>query len=164
MAQAATKASSNAPNFGSILDKPATDFNRPPPLPGGHYLCVCMGLPRKDKSTKKQTDYIEHVIKFLKPFENSDGETDVDTDELRAVGGIGDETTMKLTFYITEKAGYRYREFLEEDLGVDLEDKSLWEGAQETAGKQLVVFVKQTPRDDGKGMFSEISRTMPVPE
>lgn len=151
------------PNFGSILDRPASDFERPVPLPAGTYLAVIQGLPRRDKSTKKQTDYIEYNVKFLKPFENDDGETDVDLDELKTMGGCKDKE-MKLTFYITEKAGYRHSEFLADDIGIELEGKSQWEAAQEAAGQQLLVFVKQVPREDGKGMFSEIAKTAPVGE
>ena len=160
MAKAAVK---ETPNFGSILDKPASEAERPPAMPAGTYLGVVQGLPRKDKSSKKQTDFIEYNIKLLKPYENEDGETDVDADELKAMGGIKDKE-MKLTFYITEKSEYRHKEFLEDDLGLDIEGKSHWEAAQEAAGQQLLVFVKQTPREDGKGMFSEIAKTMPVGE
>lgn len=158
MAKAAVK---EAPNFGSILDKPASEAERPPSIPAGTYLAVVQGLPRFDKSTKKQTDYIEYNIKLLKPFENNDGETDVDLDEVKAMGGVKDKE-MKLTFYITEKSEYRHKEFLEDDLSLNIGDKSHREASQDAAGVQLLVFVSQKPREDGKGMFSEISKTAPV--
>ena len=72
----------NNPNFSNILDKPATDVERPRPLPVGTYLTVIQGLPRYDKSSKKQTDFVEFTHQIVSALD------DVDPDELAAAGGL----------------------------------------------------------------------------
>lgn len=162
MAKAATK--STAPVFSNILDQPAGEFKAPVPLPSGTYLGVINGLPRRDKSKTKGTDFIEYNVKILEPYKNDDGETDVDLDEVKEMGGVKDKE-MKLTFYFTEKSGFMHDEFLKEVAKVEPDgEKSSWDFAQELSGQQLLVFVKQEPRQDGKGMRSVIARTLPIPE
>ena len=153
----AKQATARSDTFGSILDRPATEFDRPPPMPVGTYVCMVKGEPRRDKSTKKGTEYIEFNLQFLEAGE------DVDANELKALGGIK-EKQMKLTFYITDNSGYRCQEFLRDDLGIDIEGQSLWDAAQEAKGQSCLVTIRQKPRDDGKGMFSEIGGTAPVGE
>ena len=79
------------PQFASVLDMPASDIERPKPLPVGSYVCVVQGQPRIDKSAKKQTEFVEYTLKLLEALD------DVDADGLEAVGGIKDKTT-KVTF------------------------------------------------------------------
>jgi len=148
-------------NFASILDAPATESVRPPALPAGPYVTIVQGLPRRDKSTKKGTDYIEYTVGFLQAYFNESGESEVDAQALEEFGDVTGKT-MKLTFYMTEASAYRHTEFLTNDLGIDMEGKSHWEGAQEAPGNQFISFIKQKPRDDGKGVFSEIASTAPL--
>ncbi len=75
-----------SPNFGALLDKPASDVERPKPLPQGSYHCIVKGLPRFDKSSKKFTEFVEFT---LQP--TSAGE-DVDEEDLEAMGGIANKT------------------------------------------------------------------------
>lgn len=148
-------------SFSSILDTPATDAVRPPAMPVGHYLAQIKGFPTKGTSPKKGTPYIEYTVEFLQPFEDADGNIDIDAEQLEAFGDVRGKT-MRYTFYVTEGSAYRHREFLENTLGIDLSGKSHWEGAQEAMSQQLVVQVKQTPTNDGKGFFSEIASTAAV--
>src|SRR5271155_2855426 len=97
-------------NLSSILEAPATEIKRPPPFPAGQYICVIKGLPRKDKSTKKQTEFVEFKVQPLSAVEGT-----VDEDALEAFGSLN-EKEMNLTFYMTEKSAYRMKEFLEDDL------------------------------------------------
>ena len=147
--------------FSSILDAPATDAVRPPTLPAGHYIAMIKGLPRKDKSSKKGTDSIEYGVSFLEPYTDADGNTDIDPTALEEFGSDAGKE-MKLTFYITENSAYRHREFLENDLRLEIDGLSHWEAAQEAPGAQFVAFVRHKARDDGKGVFAEIGNTAPV--
>lgn len=149
--------------FASILDAPAEEFVRPPALPAGQWIVANKGLPRRDKSTKKGTEFIEFTVQFIQPFEDAEGNTTVDADALAEFGDYTGQER-KLTFYVTEKAGYRLREFLEDDLRLDLSGKSLWEAAQETQGIYYIVTIRHKARDDGKGVFDEIGSTAPMPE
>lgn len=154
----------NQQTFASILDAPATDSVRPPAVPAGHYIATIKGLPRRDKSSKKQTEFIEYKVGLLGVYEEN-GTSDVDAEELAAfveVNGPLNTKEMNLTFYMTEKSAFRHREFLEDDLGMDMEGKSHWEGAQETPGSQFVVNIRQKPTEDGKGVYSEIASTAPL--
>lgn len=147
--------------FNDILDAPATEFVRPPAVPAGTYIALVKGLPERGKSTKKGTSFIAFKIAFIGVAADAEGNSDVDADALAEFGEIAG-TEMNLTFYITEKSGYRCKEFLEEDLGIEIGDRSMWVAAQEAANHQLVVHVRQKPRDDGKGMYSEIASTGPI--
>ena len=147
--------------FASILDAPATDSVRPPAMPAGSYLAMVKGLPRRDKSSKKGTDFIEYTLAFITALQGEDGPLDVDPQALEEFGEVQGKE-MKLTFYMTENSAYRHREFCENDLQMDCEGKSHWELAQEAPGHQVVVHVRQKPREDGKGLFSEIASTAPV--
>src|ERR1035438_8203509 len=119
-------------NFGAILDKPSNEVERPKPLPQGSYTCAVKGLPKYDKSSKKQTEYVEFNLQPLAAGE------DVDQDDLNAWMAKVDGSTRKLneaniraTYYITEDALWRLKKFLD-DCGVDEEDKSLRQRIEET--------------------------------
>lgn len=142
-------------NLASILDKPASDIKRPPPMPAGHYIFTIIGLPRFDKSSKKQTDFYEFKCRFTQAYD------DVDDEELAAVGGIAGKET-NLTFYITEKSVYRLTEFMRDDLGISDEGKTSRQMLDETPNCQFVGLIKHAPSEDGKGVYANITTTGPV--
>ena len=72
----------NAPNFGALLDKPASEIERPKPLPQGGYICTVKGLPKFDKSSKKQTEFVEFTLQPVEAME------DVDQEALASMGGL----------------------------------------------------------------------------
>ncbi len=150
-------------SFQSILNAPATASTRPPPVPGGHYVMLIRGLPRQDKSSKKQTEFIEYNCAIIQPYVDSEGSSDVDAEAL-AEFGVVQGKEMRLTFYMTEKSAYRHTEFLSNDLLLEIEGLSHWEAAQHAPGNQFIAHVRQKPSDDGKGVFSEIGGTAPLPQ
>lgn len=145
-----------APNFGALLDRPSTEIERPKPLPAGTYSTMVQGLPRFDKSTKKQTEYVEFTLKILAAGE------DVDADDLASMGGIGDKT-MKSTYYITENSLWRLKDFLAH-CGLDVESKktSLRQLIDDTPGKQVGIYVKHRASEDGTAVYAEIGKTLPI--
>ncbi len=146
------------PNFGSVLDKPTDEIKRPPALPGGHYIFALKGLPRQDKSTKKQTEYVEFTA-F--PVQAQD---DVDEDEMKAfveAYGSIQEKVQKLTFYLTDNSIYRLKEFMIDDLKIE-EEQSLRPMLEKTVGCQFLGHVVHAPSDDGKGVYANIKTTAPV--
>ena len=142
-----------APNFGALLDKPATDFEAPKPLPAGSYIAVVAGLPRFDKSSKKQTEFVEFTYNILKPLE------DVDPDELKEMGGVQGKS-IRNPYYITEDSLYRLREFLEH-CRIEVDGVSLRTAIDETPGKQIVIFIGHEATEDGR-TFARVRRTAPV--
>src|SRR5262245_54045316 len=97
--------------FGSILDKPSASVERPKPMPVGTYLWIVQGLPRYDKSSVKKTEFVEFTLRPLQASE------DVDLEALDAVGGLDGKST-KATYYLTEDAVWRLKDFLD-NCGVD---------------------------------------------
>ena len=148
-------------SFSSILDAPASDSTRPPALPQGHYVFLVKGLPRKDKSTKKGTEYIEYTLALMEPYTNADNECDVDAEELASYGDYKGKER-RLTFYMTEASAYRHTEFLENDLKVEIGGDSHWEAAQRTGGIQFIAQIRHKAREDGKGVYDEIGNTAPL--
>ncbi len=148
----------SGPNFGSVLDKPTEEIKRPPALPMGTYVFVCKGLPRQDKSSKKQTEFVEFTVN---PIQAQD---DVDADALKeftdAFGGIQDKV-QKLTFYLTDNSIYRLKEFMIDDLKIE-EEETLRPMLEKTVGAQFLGQIKHTPSDDGKGVYANIASTGPV--
>jgi uncharacterized iron-regulated membrane protein len=140
--------------FSSILDRKGTDIKRPPPMPVGTYVWVVKGLPRFDKSSKKQTDFVEFNVVALQALD------DVDPGDLEAMGGVVDKTTT-ITFYLTEKSAYRLTEFMHDDLGID-DDQETRAMIDQTPGKQFLGHVKHVPSSDGKGVYWEIDQTAPL--
>lgn len=145
----------NTPNFGALLDTPVNEVERPKPVPVGPYLCVNKALPKMDKTTKKQTEYVEFTLTPVQPLDG------VDPEALEAMGGIADKT-FRATFYITEAALWRLKEFLA-DMGIDTESgASLRELIDQTPGQQVIVNIKHTMGDDGKSIYAEIGSTQKV--
>lgn len=146
----------NKPNFSSILDRPASEIERPKPLPPGTYLTILQGLPRYDKSAKKQTEFIEFKHKITQAGE------DVDEDALKEAGGLEDKTVNN-TFYLTEDAAWRLRKFLE-DCGFDFSDGSvtLREAAEQSANSEVYITIGHEPSQDGQSVFARIKGTAAV--
>ena len=143
------------PNFGALLDKPSSEIEKPKPLPQGSYVCVVRGLPKFDKSTKKQTEYVEFTYGILQAGD------DVDADELEAAGGIA-EKTIRDTYYITENSLWRLKEMLLSCGLEDSDDVSLRQMIEETPGKQLLVHIKHQASQDGTAVFANVGSTAPV--
>lgn len=146
----------NAPNFSSVLDKPSSAIQKPKPFPVGSYIATVQGPPKIDKSTKKQTEYSEYT---LKPFQTLD---DVDSDALAEFGGLG-QKTMRATFYHTEDAIYRLKDFFdhcdipqEDDDGNELSTRQRMAlVANCTVGINVVHQVS----DDGENVYSNVKKT-----
>lgn len=144
-----------SPNFSSILDEAPSEVDRPKPLPVGTYTTIIQGLPRFDKSTKKQTEYVEFTHKILAAGD------DVDQEELASMGGIKDKT-MKNTYYLTEASKWRLDEFLTH-CGINLDgESSRREMVEQTPGKQVGIYVTHEASQDGTAVYAKIGKTVIV--
>jgi hypothetical protein len=151
MAKAATQAK---PSFGSILDEPAQDAERPPNLPRGHYHTSVASF-REDKSSQKGTEFIEYGLKIVEPLD------DVDEEELEEFGDTRNHV-IPVRFYLTEKSKYRLKEFLEH-CGVDLSDgKSFKQAIPEAVNCEIVAQVIHEPLQSGEGVMARVRNTSPV--
>ena len=144
-----------AANFGSILDVDPDLILPPKLLPVGTYLCLVQGLPRLDKSSKKQTEFVEFTLKVLEAYK------DVDADELEEIGGIVDKT-IKATYYLTPDSTIFLKNFLFNDLGLENEG-SLRPSLEKAMGNEVLATVRHEPSQDGTRMFARVGSTAPVP-
>lgn len=140
--------------FTSLLSKPASEIERPKPLPQGSYTAVVAGMPRFDKSRKKQTDFAEFTLNLLAAGE------DVDADELKEAGGI-EGKSIKATYYITENSLFMLKEFLQ-SCGIEEEGKSLQQMIDETPNCQVGINIRHEASDDGQSIFARVGKTFPV--
>lgn len=152
MAKPALKTVKPAEKIGDILDRPSNEAAAPKTVPAGNYVCKVQGMPRFDKSSKKQTPFVEFL---LVPTSAMD---DVDADELSEAGGLTDKT-FKATFYLTDNSEYRLREFLdacqvpdEDDNGEALSHRARIE---ETPNAEVIVTMVHEPSADGQRMFAK---------
>lgn len=145
----------STPNFSSIMNKSWDDVEPPKPFPVGHYICVVKGLPRQDQSSKKKTDFYEFT---LQPISAMD---DVDEDALREFGGLTDKT-LRATFYLTDEALYRLKDFVEA-CGVDPSGKTPAQTINELPNCQVIAQVKHRPGDNGR-IFTDVSSFSKVGE
>lgn len=145
----------NQPNFATLLDEAPTEVVRPPARPAGTYITVVQGQPRYDKSSKKQTPFIEFTLKPIAAGE------DVDAEELEAVGGL-DGWTIKAVYYLTEDSIFRLDEF-HEHCGIDLsKPASRRQRSEEVQNQQVGAVIGHRASDDGKSVFAEYKRSVPV--
>lgn len=149
-----------SPNYASLLDKPASLDDRPKTQPQGSYLTIIKGLPRYDKSSKKQTDFVEFTGQILQAG------PDVDEDDLAAWLTKADGTvvpitdkTIKLTYYITDGAIFMLNDFLDH-CGTD-DSKSRRERIDDTPNAEVVVYIRHEARQDGQGVNARVGKTAP---
>lgn len=153
----------NAPNFSDILDRPASETERPKPLPAGGYLCVVKGLPRRDKSAKKGTPFVEFILQVVQPME------DVDEEALNEWAAKPDgskrqisEATIRATYYLTEDALWRLKDFLEH-CGIEIpENASYSQLIEQTPNSQVIAFLRHEASEDGQAIFARLGKTAPV--
>lgn len=160
MAQPAT-----APNFGSILDRPSESIERPKPLPVGTYLWVVKGQPRQDKSSRKGTEFVEYTVEPLQAAEDVDQEalhealTNKQTGEVKPLQA----KQRKVTFYITEDAIWRLKDFLDHCGVEDGKNISLRQRISGANGCQFLGAIRHEASEDGSTIYDRIGQTTAVP-
>lgn len=154
------------PDFASILNRTTGTIERPPTMPIGEYIWKIKGLPRYDKSSVKSTPFAEFVCVPIKPLDS------VDTDALeeclnRKTGKkLLSDMIQKITFYLTEDATYRLKEFAINDLKVATEDEAnemtLSALIELMPNSEFIGTINHTPSKDGKSVYANLGSTAPV--
>lgn len=147
-------------SFESILDTPATEVERPKPLPAGTYDAIVKGLYEQGESSQKKTPFVRFTLAMQAAGE------DVDEDELKEIltDKDGNPTpltgkTIKATYYTTPDALFRLTDFLEH-CGIDLEGKKIRQAMDETPNASVTVVIGHRASEDGQQIFAEVKRTM----
>jgi hypothetical protein len=137
-------------NFSSVLDMNPSEVKFPK-LPIGSYVGVVKGMPKLDKSAKKQTPYVEFQIQLVEACD------DVDQDALQEFGPFGDKT-VPLTFYYETEGGFnRLKAFLV-NCGVE-DDGTTRQQIEQAPGKTIIVEIKHEPSQDGQSIYARIDGT-----
>lgn len=136
-------------NFANLLSKPASDIERPKPLPVGTYLGLVAGAPEFKDIGKNKTPAAEFKIKVLA------AQQDVDLEALTAAGGL-DNKIMTARFFLTDDSMYRLKEFLTNALGIEEGRRTIGELLSEAPNKQVYITVSHRPSEDGQQIYAEI--------
>ena len=139
-------------SFESILDTPATEVERPKPLPSGTYDAIVKGLPEYGESSQKKTPFCRFTLAMQAAGE------DVDAEELESIGGL-EGKSLKSTYYTTPDALFRLTDFLEH-CGIDLDGKTIRQAIDETPNCSVKAVITHRASEDGQQIFAEVKRTM----
>lgn len=144
-------------NFTDILDRPASEVERPKPIPAGTYTAMVSMNPQPEfgESNQKKTPFVKFTLQILAPGD------DVDSDALSEVKGGVQGKTLTNTLYLTEDSVWRLKDFLGH-VGVLDESKSLRQMIGEAPGNQCGIEVGHRASQDGTSIFAEIKRTFTV--
>src|SRR5215467_3262329 len=130
------------PEFTSVLDQMPDEIDRPKPLPPGSYVCVIKERYIQDKSSLKETPYVEFALHPVEALENVDEEWLAET-LTRANGEKKklSDMTIRARFYDTPEAGFRLKKFLLDDCQLE-NNGSIGQIMDNTIGCQVVANIK----------------------
>lgn len=153
------------PDFAGILNRQSGDVERPKAVPIGEYVFKIKGLPNYDKSSKKGTPYVEFTCIPTAPLDSVDPDDLAEALTRKSGNKQLSDMVQKLTFYLTEDALYRVKEFLINDLKVateaEAEEMTLAALIDKAPNSDFIGTIKHTPTNDGKGVFANIGSTAP---
>lgn len=140
-------------NFQDLLNQPVEEVKRPKPLPVGSYV-FNIGDYKFDKSSKKQTDFVQFSLTPIQPLD------DVDQSELSEA--LGEKTLsdkgQKVDFYLTGEAIYRLDEFLLDFVGTT-KGNTRTEQIAEAKGMQVVGYISHSPSQrDANTIYANITQ------
>lgn len=145
------------PGLNDILNKPATDIKRPPPIPAGVYTIQLFGKPNFTDKKGQGADFVEFPSKIVAVSDTvteesiaafPGGRAALMGHELKGQGGV--------RFYLTDDSAWRLTEFMTDTLGIEGEGRNVKEMCFDVPGKMCQIEVAQEPTQDGKGMLSRI--------
>lgn len=136
-------------DFSKILQKQATEIEKPKPLPIGTFVCSNPKLPDFKGIGQNQTPAAEFSFVVIAPTE------DVDPEQLAAYGDFKGKT-IRHRMFLSEAAEFRTKEEIVKVFNLDEAGKSLGQLFNETVNQQLLVTIKHTPTQDGTDVFAEV--------
>ena len=139
-------------SFSDALNRKADEIEKPKPLPVGTYVCTIPGPPEMKELGQQQTPAAIYQVRVVSPG------PDVDSEALMAMGGVQNKT-LRLTFFLTEDALYRFRDFLVETLGIESNGRALGEMMPDSVNRMFNATIKHRPSPDGTQLYAEIDRT-----
>lgn len=139
-------------NFTDILNKPAEEVKKLPPMPVGNYICIVAG----PHGTKEVNDKPVISIK-LKTMQATE---EVDQAALSEAGGLG--KILMNDFFLVNNEGnendWPLVNFLENTLGISKAGKTTGQMLAEAPGKQCLATVKHETYVDKNGEAQIVAR------
>ena len=154
-------------NFNDVLNKKASEIERPPLLPPGHYVAQVAKVPAMDTKSSDKGSW--DVLDFtLLPI--SAGE-DVDPELLTAYGALGPMSAQRHSFMFNkddqpafDRTLFNLKRFLLDHLQIAGDDSSsLKELLDQAVGTQCLMFIRwDADRNDPEIQYPRVVRTGPV--
>lgn len=135
-----------AVDFSKILQKQATEIEKPKALPVGEYIAINQKLPEFKGIGKNETAGAIFALVIIAPTES------VDPDEVQAYGEVKGKT-VNYTQWLTEASEFRAKEELKNAFDIDETGKTLGQMYNETINKQVIVTIAHEPSQDGTEIF-----------
>jgi hypothetical protein len=148
------------PDFTSVLDMNPNEIERPKPLPPGGYICIIKDRPVQDKSSQKETPYIEFALHPVEALDNVD--EDWLNEALTRANGEKKklaDMVIRARFYDTQEAGYRLKKFLLDDCQLE-NSGSIGQIIESAIGCQVIANIKH--RSVEGDTFVDLKSTAPV--
>jgi len=150
--------------FSDILDKPATEIDKPKPLPTGTYSWMIQGLPRHDKDkTGNMYEFVEFTCKCTGAAD------DVDEEALKDWATKSDGTmrnlleyTARLKFYKTADSVHRLQTFLLDHCMLNGDDKSVRQLIDDSPNAEFLGAITHSASKDGTSVYANIGKTAPM--
>lgn len=135
-------------NFTEILSRKIEEVEKPKPLPVGQYLWSIPNLFEQDEIGENKTPALVWKVRCVAP------QSDVDMQAFQESGNAKDRD-MRVTFYLSEDALWRLRDFLKK-LGIEEGGKSFDEAAAAATGRMFYATVKHRWNKDKTQLFGEV--------
>jgi hypothetical protein len=135
-----------AADFRALLAKPMDDVKRPIPLPQGTFHGL-IGKHSFGESRNKKTPFVSYELTLQS---HSD---DIEDDAMEGIELA--KRTLSVTYYLTEDALYRAKEFLQ-SVGVATEGRALGECLPEAVNARVLVGITQRNSEDGTQIFNDV--------
>ena len=142
-----------SPDFNALLDTNADDVKAPQPLPAGDYT---FRVDRYEfgESSQKGTPFVRYM---LKPTAAGD---DVD-EEMLAEVGEWQQKDMRATFYLSERAMFMLRNFLENACEIEVEGRTFKELIPEAVGCEVEGTVTVQQGNNGGQYNPDVGNLQP---
>lgn len=139
----------SAPDFKSLLQKPADEIKKPKPLPQGTYSCTIV-KHEFDQSKQKGTPFVRFELRV------NSAEADVEPADLE---GVDLSTkTLRSTYFLTPDSQFRVIE-LSKSCGHNPSGRSLGEVIQDLSmNTPVLADVLVKPGTDGETFYNEVNK------
>jgi len=145
---------SEAPDFNELLNQSADDVKAPQPMPAGEYT-FSVTRYEFDKSSQKQTPFVRY---YLKPMAAGD---DVD-EELLAQVDDWQQKELRATFYLSEKAMFMLKNFLENACQIETAGRTFKELIPEAVGCEVSGTVSVQQGQNGGQYNPDVGNLQPA--